>query len=142
MKTGKLLLLSAALLSAAAASGGAMAQRSGHYGGHYGGHGGGYGGWHHGGYGNAGAFIGGAIVAGALLSPWYYPNYYYRPYPTVVEVVPQPSVYIEQPAIAAAPASDANNWWYYCNDTRTYYPYVRECASPWQQVAPQAPATR
>ena len=114
------------------------------------GHGWRHGGHHHGhhhhshGYGRAGAFIGGAIVAGALLSPWYYPpSYYYRSYPAVVEVTPAPTVYIEQPATYVQPAvSDAANWWYYCNDTRAYYPYVSTCASPWQKVAPTpAPAT-
>jgi hypothetical protein len=137
MKTRKFAVVLAALFSAAALSGTALADRGGHgsWGGHY------HGGYHSGGH--AGAFIGGALVAGALLYPWYYPYYYpYQTYPTVVEVTPpQPPVYIQQPQ-AAAPAADAGSWWYYCADTKTYYPYVRECASPWQRVAPQPPAAR
>ena len=35
------------------------------------------------------------------------------------------------------PASDG--YWYYCPDSRSYYPYVRECASKWERVPPQPP---
>lgn len=135
--------IAAALLAVAAVSTPALADRGGHRGGGwqhgYHGHGGG---WHRG-YGNAGAIIGGAIVAGALLSPWYYPGYYpgyYSTYPTVVEVSPAaPTVYVQQPQAvqpAAVAAADPGSWWYYCNESRAYYPYVKECASPWQRVAP------
>ncbi|MEP7084180.1 MAG: hypothetical protein ABI854_05535 [Betaproteobacteria bacterium] len=147
-------LLAAALLSAVAVSGTSMAARGG-----WGGHGGGHGGWHgggwHGGYG-VGALIGGTILAGALLSPWAYGSpYYYSSYPTVVEYAPAaPTVYYEQPRVyydqprayaepqpmeaprATQPAAADSGSWYYCNDSRAYYPYVRDCASPWQRVAP------
>jgi hypothetical protein len=26
--------------------------------------------------------------------------------------------------------------WYYCPDSKTYYPYVRQCASAWVPVSP------
>lgn len=75
--------------------------------------------------------------------PWYYPPYapyYYPPAPVVVEQV-QPPVYIQQPqSVAPAPAAapaPAENYWYYCAESRTYYPYVKQCAGPWQRVAPQ-----
>jgi len=100
--------------------------------------------------------IGSAVVASALLSPWYYRPYYYPAYyptayypayypSTVVEVAPAaPTVYYQQPSAPAAAApgapADSGNWWYYCNESKTYYPYVKECPSPWQRVAPQAPA--
>ncbi len=29
-------------------------------------------------------------------------------------------------------------WWYWCNDARAYYPYVKECPGGWQRVAPQS----
>ena len=124
----------ALLLSTVAMSGAALADRgSGHYGGHYGG-------WHRG-YGGVGAFLGGTIVAGALLAPWYYTGpYYYGSYPAVVEVQPAPTVYVEQPRAVQPAVSDAGSWWYYCNESRAYYPYVRECASPWQRVAPTPPS--
>ena len=138
MKLRQSVLVTAALLSSLAISGAALADRgSGHFGG--------YGGWHYGhGFGNVGAFIGGTIVAGALLAPWYYPGpYYYSSYPTVVEVAPSaPTVYVEQPRAAQPAASDAGSWWYFCNESRSYYPYVRECASPWQRVAPTPPGSR
>jgi hypothetical protein len=134
-------LAATALLSMLAVSGAAVAQRGpGHFGGHGGGvFRGGHGGFHGGhGFGLGGAFIGGALVAGALFAPWYYPwPYYYSSYPTVIEYAPPaPTVYMEQAPAAQPIASDVGSWWYYCNDSRTYYPYVRECASPWQRVAP------
>lgn len=77
---------------------------------------------------------------------YYYPRYHYAPryyYPPAV-VVPAPSyppVYIEQspPSVAPAPSSSSSGaYWYYCRDSQTYYPYVQQCASPWQQVVPNS----
>jgi hypothetical protein len=99
--------------------------------------------------GRVGVFIGAPIVA----SPWAYPYYgygypYYGPayYPPVVE---QPSVYVEQAPSAVAPAAPPpasapqaqaqQQYWYFCQDTKTYYPHVQTCASPWQRVMPHAP---
>jgi len=66
-----------------------------------------------------------------------YPRYYYPPV-----VVSPPPVYIEQPQAAApAPSSPAQGsaaYWYYCRDSQTYYPYVQQCASPWEQVVPRS----
>jgi hypothetical protein len=141
-KSKRNFVLSAAL-AALCATGGSAIAAPGH-GGWHGGHGGWHGGW---GWG-AGAVVGSAIVAGALLSPWYYrPYYYYPTYPTVVEYVPSaPTVYYQQPAyqqppaaVAPAAPADSGNWWYYCNDSKTYYPYAQSCASGWQRVAPSAP---
>lgn len=132
------ILITAAVLSTLAISGAALADRgSGYVGGR--------GGWHHGhGFGHAGAFIGGTIVAGALLAPWYYPGpYSYPSYPIAVEVAPPaPTIYIEQPRASQPAAADAGSWWYYCNESGAYYPYVKECASPWQRVAPTPPVSR
>jgi hypothetical protein len=74
-----------------------------------------------------------------LYAPWYYapPPHYYYPAPVVVQQSP---VYIERaPAHATAPAPE--QFWYYCPDSKTYYPYVQQCASPWQRVSPQPPRT-
>ena len=132
-------LATAVLFAAVATSGAALADRGG-------GHFGGRGGWHHGhGFGHVGAVVGGAIVAGALLSaPWVYPRtYYYPSYPAVVEVAPPaPTVYIEQPRAVQPAMADAGSWWYYCRESGAYYPYVRECASQWERVAPTPPAAR
>jgi hypothetical protein len=71
--------------------------------------------------------------------PHYYPRYYYPP--AVVVPAPAPPVYIEQSPPAAAPApssSSSGAYWYYCRDSQTYYPYVQQCASPWQQVVPNS----
>lgn len=88
----------------------------------------------HGGHVRFGVVIGGPY--------WYYPPpyAYYPPpyyYPPVVTVPAAPPVYIERnDAAAERPAS---SYWYYCPDTNTYYPYVKECASPWQRVEPRPP---
>ncbi len=72
--------------------------------------------------------------------PYYYPPYYapyYAYYPAPI-VVRSP-VYVEQnpqPAPSAQPSSPADSW-YYCSSSRAYYPYVKECPSGWQRVAPQ-----
>ena len=67
--------------------------------------------------------------------PYGYPYPYYPYYPPVVVAAPvAPPVYVEQ----ATPAPQTN-YWYYCNASRTYYPYVKECPGGWQQVVPQPP---
>jgi hypothetical protein len=72
-----------------------------------------------------------------LFAPaWYYPPpAYYYPAPVVVA---QPPVYVERAQAQAAPAP-AEQWWYYCPDSKTYYPYVQQCSSQWQRVSPQPP---
>ena len=72
---------------------------------------------------------------GGPWGPWgYYPYPYYGA-PTVV--VQQPVTYVEQnPQAASTPAADAG-WWYYCDQSKGYYPYVRECPGGWQRVSPQ-----
>ena len=75
-----------------------------------------------------------------LYSPWYYPPPYYYPYPSPVVVQNQPPVYVER-APAQAVAAPADSYWYYCTDSKTYYPYVKSCSSAWQRVRPQPPGT-
>jgi hypothetical protein len=67
--------------------------------------------------------------------PYYHP-YYPAYYPAPVVVQQQPTVYVEQQTAPQAQAQPSG-YWYYCNDSRAYYPYVKECASAWQRVAPQ-----
>jgi hypothetical protein len=63
------------------------------------------------------------------------PYYAYPYYPAPPVVVPQsPPVYIQQEP-APPPA-----YWYYGPDSRTYYPYVKECASGWLTVVPPSTA--
>ena len=104
--------------------------RGGHggHGGHFRSHHHHFGGFRH--HSHFGVFIGAPL----LLAPWYYgPSYY----PPAVVVPSAPPVYIEQ-GQAAAPAQDSQ-YWYYCRESETYYPYVKECAGPWQRVVPQPP---
>ena len=87
---------------------------------------------------------------------WYwYPEPVY-PYPTIVgpavfaeEPPPPPPVVVEQapppppPAVvvqapSAPPGQPAPQFWYFCAESKTYYPYVSSCVGPWQQV-PAAP---
>lgn len=86
-------------------------------------------------HGYSGARFG--LVIGAPFSPWYYPSPYYYSPPVIIE--PAPQVYIEQ-APVVPPASMQSNYWYYCDASRTYYPYVTECPGGWQRVVPQPPA--
>ena len=77
--------------------------------------------------------------------PVFPPYGYYPPppvyyYPPPVAAIPAPSpVYIERGDAQSAPS--AESYWYYCPDSKTYYPYVRECASEWQRVSPRPPGT-
>jgi hypothetical protein len=115
MKTAKIALLFAALVGSSMIATSANAQHRYH---------------HHSGVG---------IYFGAPLfyAPYaYYPRYYYPP-AVVVAAPAQAPVYIEQSA-AAAPSQASGAYWYYCRDSQTYYPYVKQCASPWQQVVPNS----
>ena len=140
----------------------AFARGGGHNGGgHYGGgHGGGYhgGGYHGGGYHGGGGFRGG--YGGGFRGGYYgssfglgfgypygfgYPNYggyyggFYDPY-----FYPRRSTVIVKEAAREAPAfpdgfaagqgAPPKQSWYFCQDSGQYYPYVRTCASAWQEV--------
>ena len=71
--------------------------------------------------------------------PYPYGPYYYPPYyPAPVVVQQPPTVYIEQPTPQTQPQpAQPQGWWYFCNESRAYYPYVKECPGGWQRVAPQ-----
>lgn len=127
MKIAKTIILLAALVSAVS-SAPAFADRGRGYRGHYPArpH------YYHRHHSHFGLFIGAPLV----LAPWYVgPRYY----PPAVVVPPAPTVYIEK---AAPPQSaESEQYWYYCRDSEAYYPYVTECAGPWQKVVPHAPAS-
>ena len=87
------------------------------------------------------ARVGVGLYFGVPIGGYYYaPPYYYPPYPyypQTVVVPAQPQTYIEQGAPQAAPApAPAQNYWYYCPDSRGYYPYVKDCPGGWQRVSP------
>jgi hypothetical protein len=66
---------------------------------------------------------------------WYWypaPVYPYPdPYAPPLAIAP---VAPAAPAAPVAPAAPATSYWYWCPDSRQYYPYVPDCRSPWQQV--------
>jgi hypothetical protein len=68
--------------------------------------------------------------------PYYYPNYY--PYAPEVTVPSEPQEYIERPRQERPSAP--SGLWYYCPDSKAYYPYVRECPKGWQTVPAQPPS--
>jgi hypothetical protein len=83
----------------------------------------------------------GVPLGAPYYDPYYYPYYYPDPYyyPPRVVVVPQsPPTYVERddPQEQEAPASA---YWYYCQDAKAYYPYVKQCPGGWQRVSPTPP---
>lgn len=58
--------------------------------------------------------------------PYYDPYYYPR---TVIVQPQQPQRYIEQ-------SSPDSGYWYYCAESKAYYPYVKDCPGGWQRVPP------
>jgi hypothetical protein len=142
----------------------AKADRGGHRGHGYGygyGHVHGHGGGHHW---NGGPRIG-VYVPAPVYRPHHYapPRVYYAPPPVyhaprvihsapLVYVPPvvhssrsyPPPVYVERNDLAAippapAPVADTASW-FFCADSNTYYPYVTQCATPWERVVPTPPS--
>nr|WP_240324715.1 hypothetical protein [Trinickia diaoshuihuensis] len=89
--------------------------------------------------------------------PYYYPYpypypvpvvpapYYYAPYapPVVVAPTVPDTTYIERPRPGAngqAQDEPAQGTWWYCDKTKSYYPYVKQCASGWREVPATPPA--
>ncbi len=67
--------------------------------------------------------------------PYYYPDPFYQPAPIIIRPSPPP-VYIEQSNVITEQVQEATNYWYYCRDSKSYYPYVKDCKSEWQKVLP------
>lgn len=84
----------------------------------------------------------GFVFGGPLWYPapvYPYPYYYY-PYPPAIVVPPAPRVYIERDDRVAQESREPG-YWYYCRESNAYYPYVKECAGPWERV-PARPESR
>jgi hypothetical protein len=81
-------------------------------------------------------YWGGVYFPGPYLYPGPVVDPYYVPQPVVV-VPAQPQVYIEQGGAAVEPAPESSQYWYYCHETRNYYPYVKECPGGWQKIPPR-----
>jgi hypothetical protein len=118
----------------------------GYKGGHYGGrryYGGGYYGGrrYYGGYYGSGVGFWFGWPYGYPYYPYYYPySPYYYPYysPPVVTVPSEPQEYIQRPQ--RSESTEPFGVWYYCSDSKAYYPYVKECPGGWQTVPAQPPA--
>jgi hypothetical protein len=87
--------------------------------------------WHH--RAHVGVFIGGPVW-------WGYPYPYYAYPPTVIVRETPPTQYIEQSTPDGA--QPQQGYWYYCADSKTYYPYVKDCPAGWQKVVPQTQPAR
>jgi len=92
-----------------------------------------------------GVIIGAPIIAAAW---WPYSGPYYDSgayYPPIVQAPELPVVYIEQQTPvdfaqnAPQPQIQQHQFWYYCEDSQTYYPYAQDCATAWLRVVPYAP---
>jgi|SRR5687768_11982374 hypothetical protein len=145
MKAFKAALISLAVLSGTSLAADSFA-RGWHHGHghhrHWGGHH-----HHHGGV-RFGFAIGVPAFGYGYYSPYYAP--YYAPY-AYPPVVASPPVYAEQSdyverSQAEAPAAEPRQGrqgrqgqgsWYFCRDSNAYYPYVKQCATEWERVAPR-----
>jgi hypothetical protein len=100
-----------------------------------GGHSGGFHGGVHGGFHGHGVVIVGPRWGWGWGPYWgwggYYPPPYYYPAPQVV-VQPAP-VYTDSPAPA-----ESESYWYYCPNTKAYYPSVPSCSEAWIKVPPRS----
>jgi hypothetical protein len=78
--------------------------------------------------------------------PYYYPYYYSYPYygygnpyyyPPAVSAPSEPQEYIER---SDEYSSEPSDFWYYCRESKAYYPYVKKCPGGWQKVPAQPPS--
>ena len=78
--------------------------------------------------------------------PWGYRPYwgtgvYLAPPPIVVGPPVSygpPPVAVQQAPPADSPAPQPDQYWYYCQDSQAYFPYVKQCPHGWLKVVPQA----
>jgi hypothetical protein len=75
----------------------------------------------------------GVGIGAPVFWPWW-PGPAWGP-PAVVAVPASQPVFVEQ----GGQAAQQQSFWYWCNDSRAYFPYVRECPGGWQPVVPQSP---
>jgi hypothetical protein len=125
---------------------GSTSYRGGYAGGYNGGNPGGYHGGsgyhgnnHHNGHGNSYSFWVGGVAPGWWGPAYPYPRYYPYSYPYYPNpyYVPAPVVIAEQPALSD-PGPEQNSYWYYCENPRGYYPYIKSCPGGWMKVVPES----
>jgi len=81
-----------------------------------------------------GLYMGGPLGWPYYYPPAYYPSPYY--YPPAVVQPSSPPVYVERQD-AAPESAPSSSYWYYCQESKAYYPYVKQCPGGWQRVAPE-----
>ena len=87
------------------------------------------------GHGHGGGFRGSIWIGPWWGGPYYNPYYYYAQPPVVIER--QPSVYeYEQ---QAPQTQEQPYYWYFCADSKAYYPYVKQRPGGWMKVIPAPP---
>ena len=72
--------------------------------------------------------------------PWYWgPGWYSLLLPAARLLLPAlgrasraPPVYVER---SESPGRPTQGWWYYCDESKGYYPYVKECPGGWHERA-------
>lgn len=78
----------------------------------------------------------GGVWIGPVWGPgWWGPAYsypypYYSAPPVVIQQQPQEYVY------QSRPQTGEQQYWYYCAESKAYYPYVKRCPSGWMKVIP------
>jgi hypothetical protein len=92
-----------------------------------------------GGHGWHGGHVGVGISVGPVWGPmwWgapYYPYYPYYAAPPIIVQQPEPEIYVEP-----APQPQEPTYWYYCQNPKGYYPYVKQCQDGWMKVVPSPP---
>jgi hypothetical protein len=98
------------------------------------GHGGFHGGGFHGhGFVHTRIFIGGGFGWWGWPG-WWGPGWWGAPYPYYAT---SPAV-VQQAPPAYSPAPQPEQYWYYCQESQAYYPYVKQCPQGWMKVVPQA----
>ena len=85
------------------------------------------------------------VVLGFNVGPYWGPGPFWGPYPYYYYPAPvyYPSVVVQQQPTQYVERNDQplqSGYWYYCEPSRAYYPYVKECPSAWKAVPPAPPA--
>ena len=82
--------------------------------------------------------VGTTVFVGPVWGPpWWWDPYWAYPAPIVIQEAPP--VYIQQSQPAPPPPVA---YWYYCPDSKAYYPYAQQCPTAWLKVAPQTTPPR
>jgi hypothetical protein len=82
--------------------------------------------WHHGYHDGR---LGWWWVVGSL---WFFYPQWVAGYPN--PYTPPPTVIVQPTAPAAPSTPPPTQYWYYCDASRTYYPYVQTCPGGWRMV--------